>query len=38
MPSQDLIQILHENKTQHLKLLKNASGIGFQEMSGNDLF
>jgi hypothetical protein len=30
--SQDLIQILHENKTQHHKHLKNASGVGFQEM------
>jgi len=30
--SQDLIQILHENKTQHHKHLKNASGVGFQEI------
>jgi hypothetical protein len=30
--SQDLVQILHENKTQHHKHLKKASGIGFEEM------
>ena len=30
--SQDLIQILHENNTQHHKHLKNVSGVGFQEI------